>query len=353
LGNKTFKGILRMKIRGFILIVLLLSLTLTLSAQHQHGSSQQDMMMDCPGLMLIDGWARATSAGAPNGAAYGYVVNLGPESDTLIGGSTPAASTVEIHTMILDGDVMRMRPVEGGLEIPAMGFAELAPGGLHIMFINLVAPLEAGSILDVVLTFEKAGDIAFAIPVREFDVTMMGAAGSHSADTMKTEPPGMHGAMGNLPMTQHAMMMDEGCWTMHEGVHLLGVWARPAPEGTPTSAVYGLFINLTDGDKTLVGAETDAASAVEIHQTTVDEHDVMRMRPVEGGLVLKSGGTAHLKPAGLHMMLINPTRELIAGEDIDLVLIFDDDSTVTLTVPIVDPSAEGMAEAHTEHNHSN
>ena len=59
---------------------------------------------------------------------------------------------------VVDG-VMTMRELKGGIEIPAHGSVTLAPGGLHLMFIGLKAPLVAGEKLPVTLTFEKAGTI--------------------------------------------------------------------------------------------------------------------------------------------------------------------------------------------------
>ena len=60
-----------------------------------------------------------------------------------------------------------MRPVEGGFVIPVMGTTLLKPGGFHIMLINLVEELEAGTMLDVTLTFSESGELEFMIPVRE------------------------------------------------------------------------------------------------------------------------------------------------------------------------------------------
>src|SRR5687768_5534125 len=72
----------------------------------------------CEVVYLFDGWARATPEGAPTGAAYGLLVNLGSEEDTLTGVTTDAAEAVELHEMLMgDGDVMQMRPVEGGFTV--------------------------------------------------------------------------------------------------------------------------------------------------------------------------------------------------------------------------------------------
>ena len=69
--------------------------------------------------------------------------------------------------MKMDGDVMRMRELDGGLPIPAGGSVDLKPGGYHIMFMDLAAPLVEGETVEVVLTVERAGDVTVAFPVME------------------------------------------------------------------------------------------------------------------------------------------------------------------------------------------
>ena len=68
-------------------------------------------------LTLAQPWSRATPGGAKVGGGYLSITNTGAASDRLIGGSFPLASKVEVHEMRMEGDVMRMKPVEGGLEI--------------------------------------------------------------------------------------------------------------------------------------------------------------------------------------------------------------------------------------------
>jgi copper(I)-binding protein len=101
----------------------------------------------CNLISLFSGWARSSAEGAPNGAVFGFVVNLSSEEDTLIGASTGVAEIAEVHEMVMgENDVMQMRPIEGGWcragQLPAA-----SPGGYHIMLINLKEPLEAGKSL--------------------------------------------------------------------------------------------------------------------------------------------------------------------------------------------------------------
>jgi periplasmic copper chaperone A len=108
-------------------------------------------------------WARPTVPGQQGGG--GYLAITSPVADRLVGGSTPVAQRFELHTMAMKGDVMEMREVEG-VDLPAGRKVEFKPGGLHVMFIGLKAPLQVGSKVPVTLKFQKAGEMKV-----EFDVT--------------------------------------------------------------------------------------------------------------------------------------------------------------------------------------
>lgn len=117
------------------------------------------------GLKITEARARATPGGAATGVVYLTVVNDGATADRLIGGASDAADEVEIHRMSMNNGVMAMRPVTGGLDVPAHGALALAPGGDHLMLIGLKHPLVAGEHLAVTLDFEKAGKIAVSTPI--------------------------------------------------------------------------------------------------------------------------------------------------------------------------------------------
>lgn len=103
--------------------------------------------------------ARATPPNAPVSGGYMVIRNTGDEADRLIGGQAGFAKKVEIHEMSMENDVMKMRELLGGLEIPAGGEVELKPGGFHVMFIGLDGQLKDGETRPVTLIFEKAGSI--------------------------------------------------------------------------------------------------------------------------------------------------------------------------------------------------
>ncbi|WP_370258223.1 copper chaperone PCu(A)C, partial [Marinobacter nauticus] len=79
-------------------------------------------------------------------------------------------------------------------------------------------------------------------------------------------------------------------------------WSRPTPPGTPMGVGYMVITNHSEQAITLVGAETPRAGHVSIHETSMHE-GVMRMQPVDGGLVIPAGETVELKPHSYHLML--------------------------------------------------
>ncbi|MCS6938489.1 MAG: copper chaperone PCu(A)C [Roseiflexaceae bacterium] len=105
--------------------------------------------------------------GGANSAAYMVIRNTGNEPDKLIAASTDVAKTVELHTVVEEGGMMRMRQVEGGIDIPAKGEVVLKPGGFHVMLIGLTRDLNAGDKVQLTLTFEKAGQIPVTAEVRQ------------------------------------------------------------------------------------------------------------------------------------------------------------------------------------------
>jgi copper(I)-binding protein len=115
---------------------------------------------------------RATAAGQAVGGGFLKLTNGGP-ADRLIAARSPASNTVELHTMRMEGDVMRMREVEA-IELPAGQTVELKPGGLHLMLMGLKAPLKAGETVPVTLKFEKAGEVTVQLKVEGTAQATMG-----------------------------------------------------------------------------------------------------------------------------------------------------------------------------------
>lgn len=118
-------------------------------------------------------WARATAPTAPAGGGYLTIVNKGTASDRLIAVRSTVAQASEIHEMKMEGNIMRMRELDKGLEIPAGSTVTLAPSGLHVMLIGLKEPLKKGTKVPLTLVFERAGSIDV-----ELDVESLGATAS-------------------------------------------------------------------------------------------------------------------------------------------------------------------------------
>lgn len=110
-------------------------------------------------IRIENPWSRATAPGQMVGGGFMTIVNEGKTADRLVSATSPVAADVQIHNTTMDGGVMRMRQLTEGLEVPANGKVELKPRSLHIMFMQLKAPLEGGTTFPVQLQFEKAGTV--------------------------------------------------------------------------------------------------------------------------------------------------------------------------------------------------
>ena len=109
-------------------------------------------------------FARATPPGARSGGVFLSVENQGAQTDRLLTVSTPAAGSAELHQMVLDAGVMRMRAV-AGVDVKPGDRLVLQPGGYHVMLADLKRPLRAGDHFPLTLGFEKAGSIEVNVEV--------------------------------------------------------------------------------------------------------------------------------------------------------------------------------------------
>ena len=126
-------------------------------------------------LTIVNPNARATPPGARSGGAYLTIENHGRDNDQLVRAASPVADSTELHTMRMEGEVMRMRAVTA-IGIPAGAKMALTPGGYHVMFVGLRKPLVAGEQVPLALTFQKAGTIDVEVTVAPLDG---GAARAH------------------------------------------------------------------------------------------------------------------------------------------------------------------------------
>jgi copper(I)-binding protein len=133
---------------------------------------------DVGSMHISQPWARATPKGASSAAGYMTITNKGAMPDRVSCLSSDAAAQCQIHTMTMDGGVMKMRPVEGGLEIKPGETVTLQPGGYHMMLVDLKHPLEAGQDVKATLKFDNAGTIEVDYPIAAIGAPAPSAASS-------------------------------------------------------------------------------------------------------------------------------------------------------------------------------
>lgn len=114
-------------------------------------------------ITIVHPWSRPAPQGH-NGVIYLDILNRGTADDRLIAVGTPLAAKVELHRSTMEDGIHRMERVDA-VTIPAGGKVELAPGGLHVMLIDLKFMLMAEETISVTFSFEHAGDITSSVAV--------------------------------------------------------------------------------------------------------------------------------------------------------------------------------------------
>jgi copper(I)-binding protein len=115
-------------------------------------------------ITVEDPWVRSN----PNGMGAAYMVVTSPESDEIVAASVEPsiAGTVEVHEVVMQDGMMRMREV-AGIPLPAGEAVTLEPGGYHIMLLDMPAMLEPGTEVELVLTFASGTEVPVTATVRE------------------------------------------------------------------------------------------------------------------------------------------------------------------------------------------
>ncbi|MGX6649120.1 copper chaperone PCu(A)C [Maricaulaceae bacterium MS644] len=114
------------------------------------------------GLAVTEGWVRNPIAGRDVTAGF-LTIEGGGEAGRLTGVESDEAERIELHTMAMEGDVMRMRQVEA-MDVPADGALTLSSGGDHLMIFGVSADAAADGMLDVVLQFEGGRSVEAQLP---------------------------------------------------------------------------------------------------------------------------------------------------------------------------------------------
>ena len=141
-------------------IMVVLATLLTAGALHAHGTHAGNIHIE-------QATARASVGNQANGAAFVTIENQGAAEDALVSAAAPVAGKVEIHSMTMEGDVMKMRAVER-IDLKAGEKIEMKSGhGYHIMLMGLKKPLKVGDTFPMQLRFRKAGKVQITVQVVE------------------------------------------------------------------------------------------------------------------------------------------------------------------------------------------
>jgi len=138
--------------------------TLTLALMTASAAAQGHAALKIGDLSIVSPWIRASVPGQTNGAGYLRIHHQGKQDDRLLSVQSEAAERIELHTVITENGMARMRHVQA-IQLPAGQDTVLAPGGYHVMFMKLKAPFKAGEKVAAVLHFERAGklDMVFTV----------------------------------------------------------------------------------------------------------------------------------------------------------------------------------------------
>ena len=116
------------------------------------------------------------------------------------------------------------------------------------------------------------------------------------------------------------------------GITVSDAWARPSPMMNRAGAAYMVLQNNSATADTLLSVESDVAKTIELHETK-EMNGMMQMSPVPN-IPVPAGGKTELKPGGLHVMLIDLTRELKAGDKVQFTLNFEKAGKVSVTAEV-------------------
>jgi hypothetical protein len=150
-------------------IVFASALTLAAFAGIASGRASDIKLGD---LVISDPWSRQSPMAADAAAGFLKITNTGKKDDRLVKATASITPNVQLHDMVIENDVMKMVELTEGIPIPAGATVELRPKSLHVMFVDLKAPVKEGEKINGTLFFEKAGSVDVV-----FEVKSMGANG--------------------------------------------------------------------------------------------------------------------------------------------------------------------------------
>ena len=136
------------------------------------------------------------------------------------------------------------------------------------------------------------------------------------------------------PATQATAVAATADATAAEALAISDAWVKAADGGM--SAAFGELSNRGDDDITIVAAEAAVSPRLELHETAANDAGEMMMREVEGGFVVPAAGSLTLEPGGNHIMLMDLSHALMAGDEITITLALSDGSSLEFTAPVKD-----------------
>lgn len=314
-----------------------------------HASMDQDMNTNEDMDTMDDGSGMDTGHGhgGSNSAAYMVITNDSDTPDAIIKADTNVAETVELHTVINENGVMKMRPVEQ-IDIPAQGSQQLKPGGFHVMLLGITQDLNTGDTVDLTLTLEQAGDIQITAPIsmmplEEDDQTITSGAITiqspwvRAAVALPAEEDSMEHSDGTMDMDQEHTDEHEGEHAdEHESVDLSAIVPIAAGETlqvVATTSIVGDVVQNIGGDaidlKVLMPVGTDP------HTFEPTPQDIAAMS--EADVVFVNG-------VGLETFL----EPLLEGAEVDPGRII----SVSQSVPLLAFAGKPDDEVMTEHEHA-
>jgi copper(I)-binding protein len=135
-------------------------------------------------------WARATVKGQM--ATGAFMTLTAKDGNKLVGVACPVAGVAQVHEMKMEGGVMKMAEVKGGLDLPAGKTVELKPGGYHVMLMDLKEPLAKDTAVPVTLMFKDAKGVESKLELK-VPVAMTAPGGMGKPAAMD------HSMHGNMP----------------------------------------------------------------------------------------------------------------------------------------------------------
>jgi hypothetical protein len=272
------------------------------------------------------GWVEAPTEDNLNGVLKGILYNPG-EEDVILGEivSPNADEVTAAHSMMMDG-MTQMNPMESARIVVEAGKAVVfSPLHYQIELVNL--QLGDAETVDVVFNFEGLGDLSVTLPLH------------HPMKPEMGDMEGMDDGMEMMPTYSlpYMSLLSGTC----AGVVFVNTYTYPTIVPNRNGGVFGTLINLGEDSVTLVGGESPIANVIEIHETVMLEDDVMQMQPLADGLTIEGQSAVELMSGGLHIMVIDVPEPTEVGQEIELTLQFADETTFTLTVPVVERMGEG------------